>query len=250
MAIIYRIPVHKAGKDIFAEVDIDRVLGEASQPDSPWGRVIAAGLEVIINEGKTGKAFTGITKLSDAERAKVHESSLQLTYTNVEALYSGAPTKAKKSKTKASADGLNLTGKERTRAMQIARGKVKDAIRAAKLKLADYPAKDISEFAAKLLVSNPEIIEQAKAELAAAENLHPIGLDVSALSADPAKVAKRLAEEQAKAAEKANAPISAKQAGKSKPIAAKTKPVSISPTDSLLAALRSERSGSEAHTAH
>lgn len=109
-----------------------------------------------------------------------------------------------------------VSGKVQTEAMRIARGIIKDAIKADGGVLSHYKASEISAYAKEFLATEEgaAVIAQAEKNLAEREAVPTKGIDLSKLRADPALVAKAEAE---KAERKKNAPLSAKQAGKAAP---------------------------------
>jgi hypothetical protein len=132
---------------------------------------------------------------------------------------------------KAMADGtIKITGKTikkvsgaiMTEAMRLGRNLVKDAMKANKIKISHVKASEITAAAKALLESDPSIVATAEANLKARE-AKPMTIDIASLiHVDPTLVAK---DEAKKAKERAEKPLSAKQAGKVAPRAKGAKPV-------------------------
>jgi len=132
---------------------------------------------------------------------------------------------------KAMAEGtIKITGKTikkvsgaiMTEAMRLGRNLVKDAMKANKIKISHVKASEITAAAKALLESDPSIIATAEANLKAREAT-PMKINIASLiHVDPELVRK---DEAKKAKEKAEKPLSAKQAGKVAPRAKGSKPV-------------------------
>jgi len=104
----------------------------------------------------------------------------------------------------------------RTEAMRIAKNIVKDQIKASKQKISHFAAKDITAAAKQVLEAMPQIVEQAKANIAARGSIEgAAAINIGSLiKADPKQVERA---EKEKAERKADRQLSAKQAGKVKP---------------------------------
>jgi hypothetical protein len=99
---------------------------------------------------------------------------------------------------------------------------VKDAMKANKIKISHVKASEITAAAKALLESDPSIVATAEANLKAREAT-PMKINIASLiHVDPELVRK---DEAKKAKEKAEKPLSAKQAGKVAPRAKGSKPV-------------------------
>jgi hypothetical protein len=115
------------------------------------------------------------------------------------------------------ASGAKLSREVNTEAMRIARAHVKDWMRSQKIPQSQVPAKTITECAKKMLETNPSIIEDAKAAVAARAKA-PVEMpafDPAALIS-PELVAKdkaRNAERKAKGRDATEKMLSATQAG-------------------------------------
>jgi hypothetical protein len=115
-----------------------------------------------------------------------------------------------------------VSGAIMTEAMRLGRNLVKDAMKAAKIKISHVKASEITAAAKALLESDPSILATAEANLNA-RVATPAKINIADLiKVDPTLVAK---DEAKKAAEKAAKPLSAKQAGKVAPRAKGSKPV-------------------------
>lgn len=195
---LMRIPVVKA-KGGFVEIDT------ASLPDDVYAEALLQGLKVLVNRG-TSK----VTKETYPVEAELQAKAMEVANEQVELIKTSKIkfTGAAKAKTKES-------GKVMTEARRLARNVVKDAIKANGGKISHYEAKDITAAANELLKSDPSLIEQAKANLEALEKTPSHTVDIGTLISVSAK--KVAASEAKKAKEKADRPLSAKQAGKTKP---------------------------------
>lgn len=196
MAIL-QVPITKA-KGAFVEIDTDAL------PQDVFTEAVLQGLKVLANRG-TSK----ITKAA---------------YPNADELKAAAIEKAEEQKTAMLEGKIKLTGQKkaggvtgavRTEAMRLARQLVKDEMKRAGIKISHVEASEITKAAKELLEAMPDLIEQAKATIAARQqeaDKVKSAINISELvKANPALVAKA---EAKKAAAKKDAPISAKQAGK------------------------------------
>lgn len=195
MAIL-SVPVTK-GKG-FIEIDVDAIPAEV------YTEVVLQGLKVLLNRGAS----------------KITKENIP----NPEELKAEAMVAAEKQKTAIMDGSIKLTGSKAksketgavmTEARRLAKNLVKDMMKEKGIKISHVDAKDITAAANELLGEMPELIETAKANLAAREAIPTAGkIDISAIiKVNPKKVAKAEAE---KAEKRKNAPLSAKQAGKTK----------------------------------
>ncbi len=192
---LMRVPVTK-GKG-FVEIDT------ASLPDDVYAEALLQGLKVLVNRGAskiTKETYPDAAELATAAMAKAEEQVELIKTSKIK--FTGAKTVKKES------------GKVMTEARRLARNVVKDAIKASGGKISHYEAKDITAAANELLKSDPSLVEQAKANLEALEKAPSHTVDISTLISVSAKKVAQADEKKAK--EKANAPLSAKQAGKTK----------------------------------
>lgn len=178
--------------------------------ESVFREAVLQGLKVLAE-----RAMSKITKAAypdDAERKGAIRAKAEA---NIQDMYDG------KIKITGQAAATKPKGAEMTEAMRLARNLVKDAMKAAKIKISTVKASEITNAAKILLGQDPSIFETAKANLAARAK-SPITIDVKALiKVDPKLVAQ--AEAKAAAA-KAEKQLSAKQAGKVAPRAKGKKP--------------------------
>ncbi len=191
-----RVPVTKAGD--YVEIDT------ASIPPEAWTEVILQGLKVLVNRGTskiTKETYPDKEQLKTVAMEKAKEQ-VELVMTN-KIKFTGQKAKSTKE-----------SGKVMTEARRLARNVVKDAIKAGGGKISHYEAKDITAAANELLKSDPSLVEQAKANLEALEKAPSHTVDIKSLISVSAK---KVQQAEAKAAkDKADAPLSAKQAGKPK----------------------------------
>ena len=202
MAVL-QIPITKAGG---ATVDFDT----QDLDNDTYQAVVEAGLKVFLNLGASK-----ITKETYPDEAERKAAALAKATEQVEKVKKGEVKRGRKAKAKESA-------KVMTEARRIARNMVKDAMKEEGIKISHVKASEITAAANALIEADATIVEQAKANLEAAEASPKHKIDIKALvKTDPELVAKA----EAKAAkEKADrgSQLSKTQAGK--PKARKAKP--------------------------
>lgn len=223
---IFLVPIAKAGKDGVLKVDIAEITD-----NDVYKAIILEGLKVYLNARQSKvpgpKAVQENPRLledyTNAEGKVIlgaHKQALAIAEENLNALKSGK-VKAKKSSAKS-----ELPREVQTEAMRIARAMVKDAIRAAKGYPSTYPASEITAMAKVFIQQKPEIVAQARENVAKTKSME-VGSAIDVLSIgkpDPKKLAEREAKAKAAAEAKANKPLSAKQAGKTKSAAGAVPP--------------------------
>lgn len=211
MAIL-QVPITKAGKTAYIEIDVDAI------PPEVYTEVVLQGLKVLANRGASKIT---VAKLEGEELAKAQQAAMDQGHKQIAAILDGTiKLTGSKSKTKAS-------GAVMTEARRLAKNLVKDMMKEKGIKISHVDAKTITSAANELIDAMPELIAQAEENLKAREAIPTAGkIDISALiKVNPSKVA---AAEAKKAKDKANAPLSAKQAGKTK--ARGSKPGANQPT--------------------
>lgn len=186
------------------EVDASRL------PDAVYREALMQGLKVLAE-----RAMSKITKEAYPDEAQRKAAIKAKAEANVEDMYAG------KTKITGEAKVKKSSGAVMTEAMRLARNLVKDAMKANKIKISHVKASEITTAAKALLENDPSIMATAEANLKA-RAATPIKIDIASLiHTDPALVAK---DEAKKAKEKAEKPLSAKQAGKVAPRAKGAKP--------------------------
>lgn len=150
-------------------------------PIEAYKMLLVEGAKAFINSVGMSKKLPGITKLEGEDKAKAVAAVKAQAEENVKALLSGNISK-RGAKTK-------VSGAEQTEALRLAKILVKDHIRAQGQKIGAYTAKEITEYAKKVLEGNPELMVQAKKNLEARANESKgiKGLDIFALAGDKAK---------------------------------------------------------------
>lgn len=150
-------------------------------PIEVYKMLLIEGAKAIINTVGMSKKLPGITKLEGEDKAKAVEAVRKQAEENVKALMSNTLSK-RGAKAK-------VSGAEQTEALRLAKILVKDHIRAQGQKIGAYSAKEITEYAKKVLEGNPELMVQAKKNLEsrASEAKGIKGLDIFALAGDKAK---------------------------------------------------------------
>lgn len=195
MAVL-QIPITKAA----ATIEFDT----ADLTDEVYEVVLIEGLKTLLNRG-TSK----ITKETYPDETQRREAALVKAAEQVEKVKAGDVKRAGKAKAKESV-------KVMTEARRIARGMVRDMMKEEGIKISHVKASEITAAANQLIEQDPTIVEQAKANLAAAESTPKVKIDIKALvKTDPELVAKAEAKAAKEKAERAKQ-LSAKQAGKPK----------------------------------
>lgn len=178
-------------------------------PDEVYREALLQGLKVIAE-----RAMSKITKEAYPNEAERKAAIKAKAEANIQDMYDG------KTKITGKAAVKKASGAVMTEAMRLARNLVKDAMKAAKIKISHVKASEITAAAKELIASDPSIVEKAEANLKAREAM-PVKINIASLiHVDPELVAK---DEAAKAKKAADKPLSAKQAGKVAP-RAKAKP--------------------------
>lgn len=181
------------------EVSVDT----SKLPDDVYREALMQGLKSIAE-----RAMSKITKEAYPDEAQRKAAIKVKAEVNIQAMYDG------KTKITGKAAAEKPKGAVMTEAMRLARNLVKDAMKAAKIKISTVKASDITIAAKAALENDPSIVETAKANLAQRE-ASPIKLNIASLiKVDPELVAKAAAK-AAKA--KADKPLSKTQAGKVAP---------------------------------
>jgi len=189
---IMQVPVVK-GKGV-VEIDTDGL------PEAVYAEALLQGLKTLVNRGMSKVT---VKDLGDEETVK--KEAMVIAEQNIAKIKSGDikfSGKAKSSK---------LSGAENTEAMRIARARVKDAIKAAGMKISYVKASDITAAAKELLANDSSIIEEAKANLAKRAET-PVPVDIKALIHENSEL--KAKGEAKKEEAKKNKPLSAKQAGR------------------------------------
>jgi hypothetical protein len=196
------IPVTKGKATI--EIDTDTDI-----PEAMYIEALKQGLKVLLNRGTSKIKKETYPNEDELKAAAMAQANVQLEAIKAGTIkVSGATKSAGK-----------VAGAVMTEARRLARGIVKDQIKASGGKISHYEAKDITAAANALLEVRPDIIEDAKANLAKREAA-PEGtatIDLKSLIHVSAKKVK--AAEDAKTKKKDQ--LSAKQAGKVQPRAKK-----------------------------
>lgn len=150
-------------------------------PIEVYKMLLIEGAKAIVNSVGMSKKLPGITKLDGEDKAKAVEAVRKQAEENVKALMSNTLSK-RGAKAK-------VSGAEQTEALRLAKILVKDHIRAQGQKIGAYSAKEITEYAKKVLEGNPELMVQAKKNLEsrASEAKGIKGLDIFALAGEKAK---------------------------------------------------------------
>lgn len=188
----------KAGR--YFEIDPSQI------PIEVYTEALQKGLESFMNRGMTKILTAGLEgkELNDAR-----EQAAEVAEANVEKMLKGE-VRLRGSTRSASKAANALERKANTLALQKARGLVREAMKRNGIKVSYVKASEITSAAKVYLADHPDMVEEAKAELAKIE-ANADDVDVSNIKIDPAKVA--AAEEKKKAAKEQ---LTALQAGKPK----------------------------------
>lgn len=190
---VIMVPITKGGATIAMNVQ--------ELPMEVYRELLIQGAKAVLNRGMSKIT---VKDLEGEELAKAQAAAMAKAQENLEACKEG------KIRFTGGAKAEKVSGKVKTEAMRLARNIVKDELKKAKQKISHYAASDITAAAKALLDENPELMEQAKANLAEREAT-PVKINLGGLKTDPKKVA---AAEKAAAAKKDKAgTVSAKQAG-------------------------------------
>lgn len=184
------------------EIDTDSIPVEVYQ------EALLLGLQVLVNRGTSKITKAQYPVAEELQAAAMEKAVEQVELINTGKIKLTGQTKAKK-----------VSGAVMTEARRLARNIVKDAMKAAKIKISHVAAKDITAAANALLEERPELIEQAKTNIASreaavegeGEQTNKLLSLVKGIPIDQRKVAKDEAE-KAKAKEQ----LSATQAGRPK----------------------------------
>lgn len=197
MAIL-NIPITKAGNKPIA---IDT---ETDLPDAMYELALREGLKVLLNARMTKITTKG---LEGDDLLEAQSAAMKVAEANAEKVRSGTYTKGRAAAT-TDASGQKVPGVVMTEAMRLAKAKVKDILRANKIRISTVEASQITAAAKELVAADPSYIEQAKANIEA-RAAKPVAVDLSAFLKESPKL---VAAAEAKRKERKTT-LSAKQAG-------------------------------------
>lgn len=200
MAIL-SVPITKGKANI--DIELDDIPLEVYQ------EALLQGLKVLLNRGASK-----ITKETYPVEAELQAAAMVKAQEQVE-LVKTSKIKFTGGKSKSKASGAVMT-----EARRLAKNIIKDEMKRAGLKISHVEPKEITAAANALLEADPSIIETAKVNLEARQAT-PVKLDIKSLIKESPTLIKKAEDKKAK--DKANRPLSAKQAGKVAP-RAKAKP--------------------------
>ncbi len=174
-------------------------------PQDVYAEALLQGLKVLLNRN-----MSKITKASTKDEAEMKSLAMEQAEKNIQAVMEGkirfTGGKAKKA-----------SGAVMTEAMRLAKGIIKDQMKAQGLKVSHYPAAEITKAAKALLEQDESIVETAKVNIearSAKAEADKGKLDLSAIMApDPKLVAAAEAKRKGKSDV---GTISATQAGQTK----------------------------------
>ena len=155
-----QIPITKAKG--FVEVDTDSVEEGGDLTAEVFREAMIQGLKVILNRGMTKvtkESFTNAAGVYDEEAMKA--AAMKIANKTFQAMrdnsirFTGGKVKKE------------ISGEVMTEAMRLARGFVKQFLKDSGKKISHVDPKEITKAAKALLGDNPELIEQAKATVAA-----------------------------------------------------------------------------------
>lgn len=196
---IVNVSIVKAKQTI--EIETDKL------PQAVYEEALAQGLKVLMNRGNTK-----ITKTTYPKPEELQAKAMEAAHAMRENLYAG------KIRIMGAKSDNKVPGVVMTEARRIARNLVKDELKRQGVKVSYVEASEITKAANALIAADPEIIKQAEDAISArnaqAEKVKAALGDIKA--SVPVSEKKKAAAEKAKADNKAkaNAVLSAAQAGK------------------------------------
>lgn len=200
----------------------------AQLPDEVYREVLLQGLKVIAE-----RAMSKITKEAYPDEAERKAAIKAKAEANVKDMYEdNRPVGADGRRIGTYAGPVKLTGVAKvkkasgavmTEAMRLARNLVKDAMKAAKIKISHVKASEITAAAKALIEQDQSIIATAEANLAAREAT-PVKINIAGLIKTDPELVKKDEAKKAKAKAEKGEQLSAKQAGKVAPRAKGGKP--------------------------
>jgi len=212
---IIRVPITKAGKSAFLEVNTDDPEQGGDFNAEMYQEALALGVKLMLNRKMT-KITTA--KLTGVELEKAQAAAMEQAKANLADIRAGSMRKT-------AAKTAKVSGAVNTEAMRLARNLVRDTMKREGIKVSYVEASAITAAAKTLLETNPALIEQAKAAIAARDaQITAVGEGLVQITKSiPISEKKKAKAEKDAAEKKANAPLSAKQASKPK-IRAKGQP--------------------------
>lgn len=215
MAKSLKIPITKAGKGAFLEVDTDAL------PLEMYELAMMEGLKVLLN-AKMSK-ITGVTKMEGEELAKAQSDAMTIAQSNLEALNKGT-IKAKR--TAAAKSGVPR--EVQTEALRLARDVIRNELRKANIKPSHIPASEITGYA-KQLIEGPdgaELIAKARENVASRADVTNAIPGAGFIDLSKAMAESEAVKAKRAATKKASPTLSKTQAG----LVAKRKPQAPQPT--------------------
>lgn len=211
--------------------DLDTISGEANAPAEPfianiplkfglelegvnfdeidietYKRWLIKGAQAELTSARMGKKATGVTKLEGAAKEKALAEFLEQCQENFNDAKVGKPL--------GKAKGVKVSGAVGIEAMRLAKLMVKQCIKDQGQKVGAYSAKEITEYAKKVLEANPELVKKAEENLASrAGDMKAVkGLDIFSLAGEKAKSDEVKAKPKVPPKKGEKVPLSAKQA--------------------------------------
>jgi len=213
MGELIRVPITKAGRNVFFDVDTDDLNEMFEKNPAMMGQLVAEGLKTVLNSRMSKLAAP--SKLEGAALEDNKAAALAKAQENLDDLVAGKLAK------KASAKTTGVDRVVMTEALRLAKNIVKDQLRKAKVVLAHVPAKSITDAAKIMVERTPQLIEDAKANLEERSKVE-VAINVAELVHVDPKLVKKAEEE--KAERKAARQLSKTQAGKTEKRAGKVPP--------------------------
>lgn len=194
---LINVPITKAGAKLAVETD--------DLPEDMYAMALAEGLKVLLNSRMSKITTKG---LEGDDLAKAKTDALARGQENLDKLVAG---KFVKRGAATDSTGGKVPGVVMTEALRLAKAKVKDAIRAAGMRVSHVEASEITKAAKEFIAADPSYIDTAKANIEA-RTAKPVAVDISKLIHESPKLVAK--SEKAKAERKTT--LSATQAGKTK----------------------------------
>jgi hypothetical protein len=196
-----QIPITKAGKNVFFNIDSDDVN---NLPADVFAAVIKEGLKVFCNSRMS--TLPAPSKLTGAEAEEAKAAALAKAEANWADMKEG---KLVKRGAGAATKSAGVPRAEMTEALRLAKEVAKDLIRKAGMKISHVPAKDITAAAKQMVENDPSYFEKARQNLAERATI-PTVMDIKSLVSESPKLK---AEAEARNAAKKEKVLSAKQSG-------------------------------------
>jgi hypothetical protein len=168
---LIQIPITKGKGTV--EIDTDAI------PQEAWAEIIQLGLQTYCN-----KMPSKVSKVTYPVAEELQAAAMAVAAERVAEIMEN---RVKRGRTSASKT-KGVSGAVMTEARRLARNLIKDEMKRQKIKVSHVEASEITKAANALLQTQPELIEQAKANLAQRDQVK-VPIDVKAIPVSTKKVA-------------------------------------------------------------